>query len=374
MQLIPEELLQRSTKVLFVAHLAIGDFTYLQNYLQAFAQRYQHLEIHIFVDELRRSYCFWRWKYLVRYALYDWLDTCPFIHKIYRNTYSPSGFRKSIEEAKKEQYPLVISLATLRADKYALLARQLSPQGFIVGVRPPVAFYQVVKRLNYRSLNQGFWWPDKKSLGHVTNQFAEYFESVLGVHVEPALRYPFIKIPNKWIVFAKLRFLKWGIDRKTKKFGRVIFINPFAKDKKRSWPTERVGDLIRMLKQQDEWGDVSFVVNVVPEKFRATKKYFDRLSLNDTFLCCADYNFFQLPSIMSQCDLVVSVETATMHLANAIKVPVVALMRLKNPEWAPFNSSLTTIVTVKHRREWINAITVDAVVQAVHTAVHAAQT
>jgi hypothetical protein len=29
-QLIPEELLQRSWKILFISHLAIGDFAYLQ--------------------------------------------------------------------------------------------------------------------------------------------------------------------------------------------------------------------------------------------------------------------------------------------------------------------------------------------------------
>ncbi|MFA6263182.1 MAG: glycosyltransferase family 9 protein [Candidatus Babeliales bacterium] len=374
MQQVPEELLQRATKVLFVAHLAIGDFTYLQNYFKAFAQKYPHLEVHIFVDELRRTRRFWQWKHLARYALYDWLSACPFIHKIYTHTYSPSGYYRSIKEAQLEKYPLVISLATLRSHKYALLARQLSAQGFVVGVKEPTKFYSITKRLSYQRLDQGFWWRDKKALGHVTDHFSEYFTTVLGVEVMPEQRFPFVDIPKKWIIFAKLRFLKWGIDRKSKQFGRVIFINSFAKDKKRSWSLGRVADLIRTLKRQDTWGDVSFIINVVPEKFRATKKYFDQLSFNNTFLFCADYNFFQLPAIMSLCDLIISVETSTMHLANAVKVPVVALMRLKNPEWAPLDSAHTTIVTAPHRRAWVATIEVAAVVQAVHKAAHVVQT
>jgi ADP-heptose:LPS heptosyltransferase len=40
-------------------------------------------------------------------------------------------------------------------------------------------------------------------------------------------------------------------------------------------------------------------------------------------------NFFQLPAMLSWCDLIISVETAVMHLANAVHVPVIALMRQK---------------------------------------------
>ncbi len=35
---IPPQLLQQSDKILIIAHLALGDFTYLQNSLRALAQ------------------------------------------------------------------------------------------------------------------------------------------------------------------------------------------------------------------------------------------------------------------------------------------------------------------------------------------------
>ena len=53
--LIPAELLQKSDKILFIAHLALGDFTYLQNGFRAFAAAYPHMQIHLWVDEVRRT-------------------------------------------------------------------------------------------------------------------------------------------------------------------------------------------------------------------------------------------------------------------------------------------------------------------------------
>ena len=72
----------------------------------------------------------------------------------------------------------------------------------------------------------------------------------------------------------------------------------------------------------------------------------------------AEENFFRLPAMLVACDLIVSVETAVMHLANAVHVPVVALMHGKNPEWAPIDAVKSTVLATLHRRDWVKAITV----------------
>jgi ADP-heptose:LPS heptosyltransferase len=51
-----------------------------------------------------------------------------------------------------------------------------------------------------------------------------------------------------------------------------------------------------------------------------------------------------------------------MHLANAVHVPVIALMRQKNPEWAPIDEANSVVITVKNRDDWVDKITVDDVV------------
>jgi ADP-heptose:LPS heptosyltransferase len=50
-----------------------------------------------------------------------------------------------------------------------------------------------------------------------------------------------------------------------------------------------------------------------------------------------------------------------MHLANAVHVPVIALMRQKNPEWVPIDSANSTVIKTAQRRDWVKEITVDKV-------------
>jgi len=82
------------------------------------------------------------------------------------------------------------------------------------------------------------------------------------------------------------------------------------------------------------------------------------------FLFTANENFFQLLSIISLCDLVVSVETSVMHLAAALKIPVIALMRKKNPEWEPYRAAQTQVLFVKKRSDWVEDIPVEFVMSA----------
>jgi heptosyltransferase III len=365
-QLVPADVLAKTDKILFVTHLALGDFTYLQNYFQAFAQQYPHIKIHIWVDDVRRSMCFWRWEHLKKYALYDWLAACPFIHKVYSQTYRPSLLRQSLRDAQQEKYPLVVSLALVRPAKYARLARRISPQGFVAGRQNAIRFFNVFQQWSYKKLNAALSISAKPG-AHISQTFADWFDALFGVQLGEQARFPFVRIPMKWIIFAKLRFLKWGIDKKTKRFGSVIFINAYAKTKKRSWPLSKVAELIRAIKQYDELSDVSFVVNVEPTALKRARSFFDRQSLNNTFLFSAEHNFFQLPAVMSLCDLVISVETSTMHLASALRIPSIALMRQKNPEWAPIDNGKNTVLVAHNRNAWVCDIPVSHVIQSLRS-------
>src|SRR5438067_737939 len=122
-QLVAPELLARADRILFVTHLAIGDFAYLQGCLHAFARAYPHLRIHVWVDERRRSHDPDTWVQLRNYALYDWLATCPWIDKVYDRTYSPATLAESIDEARAQAYPVVMTLTVLDCHRYARLAR-----------------------------------------------------------------------------------------------------------------------------------------------------------------------------------------------------------------------------------------------------------
>ena len=364
-QLVPPELLKKTDKILFIAHLALGDFTYLQNCFKAFSEAYPHIQIHIWVDEVRRTSHAAKWQHLRKYALYDWLAACPFVTRIYQETYSPELFKQSIRSAQQQQYPLVVSLSTLRPPLYAGLAREISPHGFVAGMQQGTHFLALHRRLAYRKLNAGLDIDAMALPGqHISAVYAGWFRRLFGFEIAVPSRFPFVQIPAQWQQYAEQQLATWHFDAASRAGGKLVFINPFAKTGKRCWPLERVVELVLALKQRPGWSDSCFIVNAVPEEMENAKQFFAAHALERVQLFSAQDNFFQLPAILGKCDLVISVETAVMHLANAVRIPVIALMRQKNPEWAPIDKDHSTVITTANRREWVRSITVPQVIAA----------
>jgi len=357
-QLIPEELLKRSRKILFITHLAIGDFAYLQTYFLAFSRKYPHLKIDLWIDEVRRTWLFWRWAHLKKYALYDWVEQCPCFNRIYRRTYSPPARWASLGKARDEDYPIVISLATLRPHRYARLARRIAPAGFIVGMIKRTRPWKVIKNHAFSRLDRHLS-EEKASLpaiAHVTDLHGHWFERLCGLTLSPGQRAPFISVPAEWMDRAEYRFHL--NDRRWDGQGlcRRVFVNPYAKDKKRCWPLPLVHRFLSQLKKNIAGNDIRFIINSPPESEQRTSAFFREHPVDGIEIFTADENFFQLPAALSVCDIVVSVETSVMHLTSSLNVPTVALMRRKNPEWAPWNRERCIIVACSTRKDWIEDI------------------
>ena len=343
-QLVPKELLEKSNKILFITHLAIGDFTYLQNYFKAFSEQYPHMKIDLFVDEVRRTRMFWRWKYLKNYVLIDWLKACPFFNAIYFGAHSPARLREQVSIAQNEEYPIIISLCVLRSHKYAALARKISPKGFIAGVVDRRQGKNTVFDILDASLDVGALRRENAGVKHISDLYAMWFERLVNLNVSEKCRAPFVSIPREWVSYGKLKLIKWGIRQKGERFEKVVFINSFAKDIRRCWPIDRLVPLVQQMREEEGFEDAYFIINVIPEYYNEVQSLFSNYYLPRVFLFTADENFFQLPSIISLCDLVISVETSVIHLAAALHVLVVALMRTKNPEWTPHRASKHTII------------------------------
>lgn len=363
MQLISQDRLAKADKILFIAHLAIGDFTYLQNCFKAFAQAYPHIRIDLWIDEVRRTDDQAKWGYLKNYALYDWAENCPFFTKVYRRTYSPALLEESIEEARVQNYPLVVSLATLRPQQYARLARRCGPDAWVVGMRRKPRWFAPSDLFAYRRLDASFA-PFHSFPGyHITDEYADWFRQLAGVEMSVQQRFPFIDIPVQWQEDARRQLQDWGFADGKEGAAPLVFINPFAKTKKRCWPVARVAELISALQAEGRWRDAHFIINATPQEIeQARQEIADRLPPRTVWFS-ADRNFYQLPAVLQCCDLVVSVETAVMHLANAVQVPVVALMRRKNPEWAPFDKAHSKVVMAARRSDWVDAVPVAQVVE-----------
>ena len=363
--LVPPALLAGVDRILFVTHLAIGDFTYMQSCLRAFAQAHPHIKIHLWVDERRRTADPAAWPHLKKYALFDWLGACPWIAKVYDRTYSPDTLRESVAEAQRHDYPLVAALTVIDSHRYARLARTISPRGFVVGLKQPAAraLHKLSRYASYRKLDAAlpvYTAADSAGL-HISDIYAGWFKRFFGLEVAPAARHPVLELPDGWLYRAQAQLMAWGLERKPP---QLVFLNPWSKSPDRTWPLERVVWLIRAMRSRPDWRDACFIVNTVPEALDEARRVFGRQT-DPAFarvrLFSAQDHFFQLPAMMAQCGLVISVETAVMHLANAVGVPVIALMRRNCPEWMPIDRASSSVIMLSDPDAWVTAIGVDDV-------------
>lgn len=361
-QLIPAPLLANGGKVLFITHLAIGDFTYMQMCFRALRRAHPQLQIHLWVDERRRSDQPEHWPHLKNYALYDWLAASPYIDHCYTQNYSPALHAASIAEARGHDYPLVLSLTHMACHRYARLARAISPRGFIVGLaKQKYRFFELSKIFSIRKFDATIplYEPLQRDVPHVSDIYAQWFSRAFGITIPPAERFPQIDIPPPWQQQARAQLAEWRLPP------QLVFINTYSKGSERCWPLERAFALIREMRGHAAWRQAGFIVNVVPEALAEARVVHARHALPDTRLFCAVDNFFQLPAILGQCSLIVTVETAVMHLANAVKVPVIALMRQCNPEWVPIDRQNSAVVLVERPDDWVAEIQLPKVMEKI---------
>jgi heptosyltransferase-3 len=353
-------LLAGADRILFIAHLAIGDFTYLQNDFRSLAHAYPHLRIDLWVDEVRRTDDPRQWPHLKSYVLYDWAEGCGLFGKVYRETYSPALMAQSVRQAQQERYPVVVSLATLRPHQYARLAREIAGDGFAVGMRAKTSLFQLHHLLAYRTLDATLL-PHRVG-GHISDVYADWFDQLAGIAIAPAERFPYVDIPQRWTDASIAQCAAWDPENAIRKW---VFVNPYAKTRKRCWPLERVAQLIAAMQQLPQWRDAGFIINAVPQELAQARAFFASAGLRQAHLFSAEQSFYELPAMLARCDLIISVETAVMHLANAVHVPVIALMRQKNPEWVPVDSAHSTVLVTARRRDWVREITVPQVMQTI---------
>lgn len=346
-QLVPEQVLESAEKILFIIQGSITQFTYLYPYFIAFTKKYPSIKTDLWVNETRRTRCFWKWEHLKKYGLYDWLNECPFFNKVYTQNYSISLFKKSIEQAQVENYSVVVILTPCRPAFYISFARSIAPHGFIAAAVKTPSWYQLKSKANIRKLNailEVASHQDKESYSHC---YARWFQDLFGLVIEPDQQVITNFIPRCWISFAKLRFMKWGFDKQSKKFGKVIFINPFAQKSGQSWPLKSIFEIMQNIKRSEFGSDIHFIVNTDTTHYHQARKFFDYHSINNVILFCATSNFLQIPALIAQCDLVISVESSEIHLASALAIPIIAFMRQSKHGFFPHNLHGGSIIHLK---------------------------
>ncbi len=347
-------LLKKTDKIIFIIHLAIGDFAYLQSAFSVFKKHYPHLKIDLFVVESRCTTDENRWPLLEKDVIYDWLEGCGLFNKIYRKNYAPHLFAESISEAKKENYPLIISFGDVHSEPTERYAREMAgPNSIVAGIKLHIHWYrfsyQIYKRKLWKNLDITFESIPMTKGRRISDLFAFWFEQIGGYKMSFEEKLPFIKIPQYWQEQAtqKLTQLKNSSSQ------QVVFINYLAKDPNRSWKLEQAIELIEKMQELPKYADALYFLNTTPDHLSEISGAIQTANLTNTIPFSATDNFYELPAILEQSDLIISVETSIIHLANAVNTPLIALMRQKTPEWEPLKKEITEVIWCHKKRDKI---------------------
>ena len=137
-------------------------------------------------------------------------------------------------------------------------------------------------------------------------------------------------------------------------------INHLSTTHRRDLPWENLIRLVTgIAKSHPEYG---FVLNLPPTELKKIQQQITTTrefhELNVAAFTATDH-FFQLPSLLSLSDVVITVETAVMHLASGLQTPQIVLMRESARHWCPLNAE-----HVLYGKSVVGDIPVEEILQA----------
>lgn len=322
-----------------MTHLAIGDFIYQGVWLNALKTKYPHLIIDIWFDDCRRKPHSWaagRNK-----TLGEWLDADGSFGAIYPIVDNLAERKTQIAAAREKDYELIVFVGKNRSEQFAKIARQISSSAFAVATRSKPLSNPLAKWWYFHRLD-GQMSFDKyaRKYQRITNIYASIFGKVFGLTTEDAggRKLLTMKYDARYEVEARefIASFRDGDERT-----RFVFLNHLSTATRKDYPWDKLKEVILALNKQYE--NLAFVVNSPPDKFDETRAQIEQdeqLKEVAVKAFTARDSFFELPAVMAECDIVITVDTATSHLAASLGKPQVAIMANDIKLWQPPGDSL----------------------------------
>lgn len=358
--LLSEETLNNANRVLFMTHLAIGDFVFQGVFLKALKQQYPHLQLDVWTDDCRNTAKDW---YKGRNStLAQWIDTLPFIDTLYPIAANEEEREQLISKARAMHYDIIVFIATQRTEKYAEVATKISSGGLVVGSRNKPLQHPVAKWWHFRKLHRVFnidQVPVEQN-AHIFDVYRARFETCFGT-ITTASDDRFglhISVPEEYRAGARSQLSAWAAHASSPK--RFVLINPLSTSPKRDYHWQQVEQLIIRLHKVDN--QLGFIINAAPnelEGFEAKIQSSHLLKEVMVTAYSATEHFYQLPAMIEAVSFIITVETAIMHLASTLACPQVVLMRKSASQWRPLNAT-QVLYAARH----VSDIPVDDVVTA----------
>ncbi len=359
--LISPERLSQAKRLLYMTHMAMGDYVYQRMFLKKLKAVYPHLAIDLWFDNCSTKEGAWHLRR--SQTLTEWFKEEPFLNHLYPVAASLKERKEMIVRAQQEHYDIIVFSVDLWCEDYARVAREISSTAYVVGtlIKPHKKFF--AKFNAFRRCNKFFLASssmNNKRL-HITEFYQQRFERLLGLKITKEEIHPHLEVPEYWLKYMQA----WLVKEKQAHHAneKTVFINYLSTNKKRDWTFEQTRDLIIALNELHPHS--TYILNLSPPMLLSIK---DQLSQDKALKnihvlpFSAQTHFYELPALIQLSDWVFSVETAVIHLASALSMPQIALVRRKGKAWAPLSNEKTHIIFTKpafHSR--ISQITVDDV-------------
>ena len=330
----------KAKRVLYMTHLAIGDFVYQGVWLRAFKAKYPHLSIDIWFDDCRSKPHDWakgRNKILSEWinAIGDFDDVYPIVSNLNQR-------QAAIQAAREKNYDIIIFVGKNRSEQFAKIARQISSTAVVVATMNYTLRNLFSSKIHAGKLDGILNYRDiAKKSSHVTEFYGHCFNQFLGLDTKDLIngnKQLDINISPEYqsSVQPVITSLTQGDSNKL-----IIFINHLSTATKKDYPWPQVKQLIQLL--NSKYANLVFIVNTPPDKLESVTaeiRVDKDLNPKQITTFTALNNFFELPAIIGLCDLIISVDTATAHLAVCMSKPQVTLMASDFKLWQPQGDSI----------------------------------
>lgn len=325
-------------KILYMSHLALGDYIYQGPFLKALVENHPGIELDIWLDDCRREKK--PWHAGRNRALVQWLSSEPHINHIYPIANSPSQLDKQIQKAHLKDYDLVIFVATHRSAIFAETAVKIVNRGKVFGAVSINRLDNLAHYAAYNKLDGKIGLKRISSFNHISDFYQHIFRQFFALSIDRNERLLKLDISGKLKKQCLSRINSW-VNKHQLKDPKMIFINHLSTCKKRDWKLSQLEELLLLLGER--FPQCLFILNAPPSDFASLNDWANNNS-NIKHLAFETYsateNFFELPGLMSHCSLVISVETAIMHLASSLNLQQISLIRQSATHWRPLCNSL----------------------------------
>ena len=335
--LISHDQLSGARRLLYMTHLAIGDFIYQGVWLNALKSKYPHLEIDVWFDDCRRRPHSWaagRNK-----TLGEWLEADGSFAGIFPIVSNVEERKAQIASAASRNHDLIVFVGKNRSEQFAKVARQISATAFAVATKSKPWNNPVAKWWYFSRLDGQLSFDDySQRLGRITAIYAGIFGKIFGLTAADAGGRESLEIryDARYTATAKEFIASFGDGPKS-----FVFLNHLSTAARKDYPWQQLREVILALNER--YPDLAFIVNSPPDKYeetRTTIEQDDGLSPVAVRAFTATGSFFELPAVMAECDVTISVDTATSHLAASLGKPQVAIMADDVKLWQPPGDSL----------------------------------